>query len=126
MIESGWNTLIHILNTMPAWLAAVLIGWAVSAGVTQTFKFAMPVTADGQMRETIARVLAVVVAALVAGAWYAERGGSATGVILVSVGAGVWSPIAFSLLQAVLRRWWPWAADVLSGDVRGKLVGGGK
>ena len=123
MIEAGWNTLIHILNTMPTWLAAILVGWGVSAGITQTLKFSLPVDADEGLRHIVTRVVAVVTAAIIAGSWHAEFSGPPIITAMVAVGAGVWSPIAFALLQAVLRRWWPWAADVLSGDVRGALWG---
>lgn len=113
----------HALGTMPAWLAAVLIGWAVSAGVTQTVKFWMPLSVSSGQREATARVVAVLTAAVAAAAYMVERDGTAVAVALVAVAAGVWSPLAFAMLQAVLRQWWPWAADVLSGDVRGVLVG---
>lgn len=124
MIESAWNTAVHILATMPAWLAAVLIGWAVSAGVTQTLKFFMPLAVPADHRENMTRIVAVVTAAVVAAVTMVDRGGSATAATLVAIATGVWSPVAFAMLQAVLRRWWPWAADVLSADVRGVLRSG--
>jgi hypothetical protein len=123
MIESAWNTAIHILGTMPAWLAAILIGWGVSAGVTQTVKFFMPLSIAAEQREPMTRLVAVLVAAVAAALAMVDRGGGLVSIVLVAIAAGVWSPIAFALLQAVLRRWWPWAADVLSADVRGALSG---
>jgi len=113
----------HALGTMPAWLAAVLIGWAVSAGVTQTVKFWMPLSVSSGQREATARVVAVLTAAVAAALVMVDRGGNSLAVALVAIASGVWSPLAFAMLQAVLRQWWPWAADVLSGDVRGVVVG---
>lgn len=117
------DTAYHGLNQMPGWLAAVLIGWAVSAGVTQTFKFFLPLSVLPEQREPMTRLVAVLVAAVAAALVMVDRGGGAVSVVLVAIAAGVWSPLAFAMLQAVLRRWWPWAADVLSGDVRGVLAG---
>lgn len=117
------DTIYHALGTMPAWLAAVLIGWAVSAGVTQTVKFFMPLSISAEQREPMTRLVAVLVAAVAAALVMVDRGGGALAIGIVAVAAGAWSPLAFSMLQAVLRRWWPWAADVLSSDSRGVLSG---
>ena len=113
----------HALGTMPAWLAAVLIGWAVSAGITQTVKFFMPLDTPEAAREAMARSIAVMTAAAAAALVMIDRGGNSLAVALVAIASGVWSPLAFAMLQAVLRQWWPWAADVLSGDVRGVVTG---
>lgn len=116
------DTAYHGLNQMPGWLAAVLIGWAVSAGVTQTAKFFMPLAVPEQAREAMTRFIAVLTAAVAAALAMVDRGGNSMEIVLVAIGSGVWSPVAFAMLQAVLRRWWPWAADVLSADVRGVLI----
>ncbi|WP_353094174.1 hypothetical protein [Methylibium sp.] len=117
------DNLYHALGAMPPWLAAVLIGWAVSAGVTQTVKFFMPLSVLPEQREPMTRLIAVLVAAVAAALAMIDREGGAVSVALVAVAAGVWSPLAFAMLQAALRRFWPWAADVLSGDVRGVIRG---
>lgn len=121
MIETAWNTGLHLLATMPAWLAAFLIGWAVSVGLTQGLKFALPVGAPEGLREAAARWLAFLSAAVPAGAWLYDAGSSGLAVALVAIGTGAWSPIAYALLIAGLRRFdrTAWIADVLSGDKRG-------
>ena len=68
-------------------------------------------------------MVAVLTAAVAAALVMVDRGGNSLAVALVAIASGVWSPLAFAMLQAVLRQWWPWAADVLSGDVRGVVVG---
>lgn len=124
MIESAWNTALHLLATLPPWLAAFLIGWAVSVGLTQGLKFALPVGAPEGLREAAARWLAFLSAAVPAGAWLYDAGGSGLAVALVAIGTGAWSPVAYALLIAGLRRFerTAWIADVLSGDKRGVVA----
>jgi hypothetical protein len=119
-MQAAWDALVHALGSTPPWLAAVLIGWALSAGLTQTVKFLFPLTWFSAMRELLTRLLAITSAAVSAAAAYIGLGGEGLAVTLVALGAGLWSPLAFALLQAALRRWAPWAADVLSGDVRSR------
>lgn len=129
-MTAAWNFVVHVLDTMPAWLAAILVGWAISVGVTQGFKFTLPVGWCEDWRELAARLVAFFSAGLPAAVYYIEQApGAAIGaVLLVLLGAGLWSPFAFAVLQAVLRRYVPWLADVLSADKRGvvatKLRGG--
>lgn len=118
-----WDALLHALESMPAWLAAVLIGWGISVGVTQTVKFWMPLRWDPYLREDVARGVAVMSASFPALLYAMHRDQPALIIMLTATGAGLWSPLAFALLQAALKRYWPWAADVLSQDVRGHLVG---
>ena len=121
-MSAAWTFVLHVLNTMPAWLSATLVGWAISAGLTQTVKFILPVRWDYDGRELAARLLAFLSAFIPAGIYYAEQASATPGVmILVMIGAGLWSPIAFALLQRVLSRYFPWLADVLSADKRGVL-----
>lgn len=118
-----WNTLLHMLNTMPGWLAAVLVGWAISVGLTQGLKFAMPVRWCPEGRELTARIVAFLSAAIPAGAYYASLPDPhPIAAFLVMAGSGLWSPLAFAILQAVLRRFAPWLADALSGDKRGVVA----
>lgn len=118
-----WNALLHVLNTIPAWLAAAVIGWVASIAITQPAKFLMPVGWDSELRAVVARALASV-SAFVATA-FAFRAlapdGALAGMILAALVTGLWSPIAYSLLVAGLRRSdrLAWIADILSGDVRG-------
>lgn len=127
MITSAWNTLLHVLNTLPPWLAAGLIGWSGSIAVTQPVKFLMPLGWDSEMRAVAARVLASLsaFAFTVLGYSAIAPGASGAALMLVALLTAVWSPIAFALLLAGLRRHprTAWAADVLSGDVRGVLAG---
>lgn len=118
-----WNTLLHMLNTMPGWLAAVLVGWAISVGLTQGLKFALPVRWCPDGRELTARIVAFASAAFPAWLYYAgQPDAQAVTGLLVAVGSGLWSPLAFAILQAVLRRFAPWLADALSGDKRGVVA----
>lgn len=122
-MTTSWNTLLHVLNTMPAWLAAVLVGWAISVGFTQGLKFALPVRWCPDGRELTARIVAFLSAALPAWLYYAgQDGAQPMAGFLVAIGSGFWSPLAFAILQAVLRRFAPWLADALSGDKRGVVA----
>lgn len=127
MIESAWNTVLHILATLPPWLAACLLGWAGSIAITQPAKFLMPLGWDPESRAIVSRVLATLSAMACTMLAYFALAPLAAGaaVLLAALLTGVWSPIAFALLLAGLRRHprTAWAADVLSGDVRGVLAG---
>lgn len=124
-MTATYNFGLHVLATLPAWVAAFLVGWIFSVGLTQSVKFTMPVRWCADTREIVARVLAVLSAAMPAGIYYASTPNAEPAALaLVMLGTGIWSPIAFSLLMAGLRRWprFEWVADVLSGDKRGVLA----
>jgi len=122
-MTATYNFALHVFQTLPSWLAAVLVGWAISTGITQSVKFTMPLKVDPDIREMIARVLAFLSAAIPAGMYYADQpGANPAALVLVMTGAGLWSPIAYAILQAVLRRYLPWVAEALSGDSRGVLA----
>ena len=122
-MTATWNFVLHVLNTMPAWLASILVGWAISVGLTQTVKFALPVSLAVDLRNALARCLAFLSAAVPAGAYYATQPEPNPGpALLIMLAAGLWSPFAFAILQAVLRRYWPWLADALSADKRGVVA----
>jgi hypothetical protein len=128
MIETilkWWNGLLHVLTTLPPSFAALLVGWSFSIGLTQSVKFLMPSSIDEDIRELTTRLLAGFSAAMAAGVYYAAADGSRPeDLILVMLFTGVWSPLAFALLQGALRRSprTAWIADVLSGDVRGVIA----
>jgi hypothetical protein len=120
-----WDGGLHMLDTLPTWLAAFLIGWAFSVSLTQPIKFLMPRRWCADDRELYARLLAFFSAMIPAGLYYADSGeGSYTALWLVMVGTGLWSPIAFALLIAFLRRGGreSFIADVLTGDKRGVVA----
>ena len=123
-MTAAWNFVLHVLNTMPAWLAAVLVGWALSVGLTHGVKFTIPLRVCPDLREVLTRVTAFLSAACCAWLYYASRP-EAEPILsfLVAPGAGVWSPVAFAILQWALRLSTKTAglADVLSGDTRGVL-----
>lgn len=122
-MQALWDALIHALGTMPTWLAGVLIGWGISAGVTQGVKFLLPLAHPAPGRELFTRVIAVISASIPTAVYLAAESQPLLRIVLSTVGAGLWSPIAFALIQAALRHWWPWAADALSQDVRGVIAG---
>jgi hypothetical protein len=134
MIESVWNTGMHILSTMPWPLAAFLVGWIGSVGVTHPLKVGLRrfTTISAERRGLTAWITAVVSALAFATLYARGRPGVAPGdVMLVAVLTGVWSPLAFAGLQKFLRaspeigkrRGFGWlpdlsgVADWLSGDV---------
>ena len=123
-MESIWNTITHVLSTMPAWLAAILVGWAISFGFAQAFKkYALPISWDPSMRALVTRVLAGTTAFVPAAAYMIEHNEPGVVTALAAVGAALWSPMAAAMLQAILKRFAPWLADALSGDVRGAVHG---
>lgn len=127
MIQSAWNTALHILATLPPWLAAGLIGWVGSIAFTQPLKFLMPLGWDSETRAVTARVLASLSAFgfTVLGYQAVAPDASGAAVIVTALLTALWSPMAYSLLVRGLRRHprTEWIADVLSGDVRGVLAG---
>lgn len=119
-----WNTITHILSTMPVWLAAVLVGWAISFGFAQMFKkYALPISWDPDLRAMITRIAAGGSAFLPAAIYMINHDADGVDTMLAALGAGLWSPMAASMMQAVLKRFAPWLADALSGDVRGVVHG---
>lgn len=125
LIEDWWEFGLHALATMPASLAAFLIGWSFSIATTQPVKFMLPLLWHADDRELITRVVAMLSAMIPAGLYYAQAKGANPSLLwLVMVGTGLWSPIAFALLIAWLRRGGKesFVADVLTGDKRGVIV----
>lgn len=127
MVQDIWRTALQLIDTTPPWLAAIVIGWVISIGITQSVKFVVPVRDElGErwdvQREAVTRLIAFLSGFTPAVAYGLTEGLGMVVSILCGVIAGVWSPVAFALLQRVLRRWWPWAADVLSSDVRGVII----
>lgn len=125
LIAEWWEFVLHVLSTMPASLAAFLIGWSFSVATTQPVKFLMPLMWRPDDRELISRVVAMLSAMIPAGLYYAQAKGANPALLwLVMVGTGLWSPIAFALLIAWLRRGGrhSFVADVLTGDKRGVIV----
>lgn len=119
-----WNSITHILSTMPVWLAAVLVGWAISFGFAQMFKkYALPISWDSEFRAMITRIAAGASAFVPTAIYMIDHGARGTDTVLAAIGSGLWSPMAASMLQAILKRFAPWLADALSGDVRGVVHG---
>lgn len=124
-IEKTWNAGLRMLDSMPPWLAAFIVGWVASIAITHAFKYTLPLSWWAEIREGLTRGVAVLSAMLPAGFYYAEQPDtSLTGLLLVMVITGGWSPLAYALLVAWLRRSEKraWIADVLSGDKRGVLA----
>lgn len=123
-MTAAWNFFVHVLGTMPIWLAAFLVGWAMSVSITHGFKFILPVSMPDWLREDLTRFVAFMSGAIPSGWWAADAGYGILGVSVQAVVTGVWSPVAFALLMAWLRRTerWAWVADVLSADKRGVLA----
>lgn len=120
-MQTVFDFIMHALSSLPGWLAAILVGWAVSVGVTQAVKFLLPLSIYHGYREQATRLVAMLSAAIPAGLTFGMVGGKPPEAVLwVAIGAGLWSPLAFAILQAVLKRYAPWLADVLSQDVRGQ------
>lgn len=123
-MESIWNFIINALNTMPHWLAAILVGWSISFGFAQAFKkYAMPISWDPTFRSGLTRILAALSAFVPAVGYMVEHDQALVATILAGIGAALWSPMAAAMLQAILKRFAPWLADALSGDVRGAVHG---
>ena len=123
-MESIWNFITHVLNTMPHWLAAILVGWAISFGFAQAFKkYALPISWDANLRSSVTRILAALTAFVPAFGYMVEHDQPLVATALAGIGAALWSPLAAAALQAILKRFAPWLADALSGDVRGAVHG---
>jgi hypothetical protein len=118
------DTYLDGLANLPVWAQSFLIGWAFSIGVTQSLKFLFPEFMPAPWREAASRWIAFLTAALPAGLWMLAADASPLACWLMAIGTGAWSPIAYALLIAFLRRFpkLSWIADVLSGDKRGVLA----
>lgn len=126
VILKWWDGGLHMLATLPPWLAAFLVGWSFSIALTQPAKkLVLSRLKYADDRELYARVLAFFSAMIPSGLYYVKFSeGSYSSLWLVMVGTGLWSPIAFALLIAFLRRGGreSFVADVLSGDRRGVVA----
>lgn len=125
LVLKWWGAGLQILDTMPAWLAAFLVGWVASIVITQSLKFVMPLAVDYDAREMTSRLIAFFVGLLASGVFYAGRPDAGPGdLVLVMVITGAWSPLGFALLIAYLRRGGreSFVADVLTQDKRGVIA----
>lgn len=117
-----YDFLLHVVLTAPLGIKACLLGWIMSITLTQPLKFLLPLGWHPALRERIARAVAFGSAFLTVVVVEPNRTGVAWGFI-----TGVWSPTFYWLLLLWLGgRSWPWAQkarDILSGDVRGTLLG---
>lgn len=132
-MKTIWDTAMHILGTMPWWLAAFLVGWVASVGITHPLKVGLRryTHTDPDNRHLIAWLTAALSALAFAWAFAVEQGASVGAAGMVAVLTGFWSPLAFAGLQRFLRAsprigqakgfgWVPdlsGVADWLSGDV---------
>ena len=117
-MESIYKFLLEVNNTLPPWAIAGLAGWLVSWGVVQGVKFLFPVSWEPLLRKEAAQLMATGTAFITTLVIMPTYGG-----LLVALIAGLWSPISYAILMGVLFRYVPWLADILSGDVRGTLIG---
>ena len=113
-----YDFFLHVLSTMPVAVQAILLGWAVSITITQPLKFAMPLRWRPATRARIARIVAFLTAFLTCLIWDPVPFGAVLGFMV-----GVWSPGIYWLGMKIVNRQWPWLSDVMSGDVRGILIG---
>lgn len=113
-----YDFLLHVFGTVPAPIVACLLGWAMSFTVTQPLKFFLPLHWHPETREGIAQCVAFVTGLCVTVFLMQTWVGFFLGVMV-----GIWSPLAYYLTILLIERRFPWLADILSGDVRGKLLG---
>jgi hypothetical protein len=109
---------LHAFETAPPWLVAWIVGWLGSWGVVQAIKFWMPLRWEPILRKEAAQVMACGSAAGFALVMLPTFQG-----VLVAIIAGLWSPISYAFMMRFVSHFWPWLGDVLSGDVRGVLIG---
>lgn len=117
-MESVYNFLLHVYNTLPPPVAVALWAWAMSSTVTQVLKFMLPLEWNPKGRRYVAIYTAFFAAFLTAVVMMPTGIGC-----LVGVTMGVWSPLFYALTIAIVGHIFPWLADVLSGDVRGMIFG---
>lgn len=119
-----WNNILHVLNTLPVWLAAILVGWAMSFSITHAFKFMVPHSVDEALRHDLSRIVAFMSGAAFAAWWAVEAKYGLMGITAVAVFSGIWSPVAYALAVAALRKSskTAWIADILTADKRGVLI----
>lgn len=104
-MKTIWDLALHILNTLPWWLAAFLVGWIGAIGITQPLKVAMRRWSriDPDDRAVVSWATAVLSGLAFAAAYAVEQGASLSAVLMVAVLTGIWSPLAFAGLQGFLR-----------------------
>lgn len=115
-----WTIISGAFNETPAWLGAMLLGWLLSWGATQTLKFFIPVKWEMRTRRELAQGLAfftAFVTVMVMAPMPLWK------TVALACATGFWSPISFALLMAFIRKRWPYLADILTQDVRGVLFG---
>lgn len=131
-MKTFWDIVMHVVATMPWWLAAFLVGWVSSIGTTHPLKVGLRrfTTVSAENRGLIAWATAALSGFAYAAITASYLEAKPAGALLVAMITGTWSPLAFAGLQRFLRAspkirqtpgfgWLPdltGVADWLSGD----------
>ena len=111
---------IGLYNLIPFPVIACIAGWLASIGITHTLKFSLPLEWPPRTRGLLSQGTAfwsafATVMYLIPGNPYR---------LVLAALTGLWSPMAFAGFMWWLKsKGYNDAADILSGDVRGKLTG---
>ena len=119
MIRSTWDTILHMLATVPDWVAPIAMAWLISVALTQALKASIGAIPDSH-RNLILRTVAASSAVVVCWALWSDTGLPAGTGIVAGLAVGLWSPLSWAILTRVVGTRWPHLRDILAADGRTK------
>jgi len=118
MMEAIYKSILSMFTATPLWVVGLLSGLMLSWLVVQGVKFLFPIEWPPENRRQGAQFIAFATGFMTA----VYVMGWPTGA-MVGLFAGFGSPVVYAYLMKFLNWKYPAFADVLSGDIRGTLIG---
>ena len=108
---SIWRLIVEVVNTAPPWLAASVLTWGITVGVTQTVRAFVPPAWPKLRRHALLSLVAILSALavtqpLIGGAW-----GAAVGVCV-----GLWAVGMYYAAVKITCKRWPWLCERITWD----------
>lgn len=114
-MRSAWDLVVHVNDTMPAWLSVVVLAWLISVALTQLVK-AAPLHIPDDRRNLLLRAIAAFSAVVTCWALWADTGLSPRLGFIAGLVVGLWSPLSWAILTRVIGTRWPHLRDALAAD----------
>lgn len=112
-MEAIFDFLLRVVEKMPQHVWDLFLATTITWGLTQQFKFIMPLDWAPRIRAIITQLFAFLMGFGLTYALWETKYGAVAGLFV-----GVWSPTAYSLTLKIVKHRWPWLADKMSGDIR--------
>lgn len=111
----SYDSIMSAINSLPNWALAFIGAWI----ITQTLKFALPIEWASDIRSLMTRLIAFTSATIL----MIFIAGTASKIVVLGMFVGLATPLASAVISKTANHFWPWLGDILSGDVRGSIVG---